>query len=58
MAKAFEKDSQHNREAARGKRPYLSPRLIEYGAITKLTATNGTILPQDNKTGSMNGGCL
>ena len=58
MAKAFEKDSQHNREAARGKRPYLSPRLIEYGAITKLTATNGSIAPQDAKIGSKMGSCL
>ncbi|HVA80164.1 MAG TPA: hypothetical protein VNF29_04510 [Candidatus Binataceae bacterium] len=58
MAKVVNKLPAADSQAARRKRSYVSPRLIEYGAIAKLTATNGTILPQDSKTGAMMGSCL
>lgn len=53
MAKASDREPQDKPQAARGKRPYISPRLIEYGAITKLTAVNGSALPMDSFTGFM-----
>jgi hypothetical protein len=43
------------------KRAYRSPKLIEYGSVSKLTATNGTLPPTDGGTGALNkrmGTCL
>ena len=40
------------------KRSYRSPRLVEYGSVAKLTASNGSLPPQDSKLGSMMGACL
>ncbi len=43
------------------RRAYQSPRLIEYGSVAKLTATNGTAPPTDGGTGTLNkrmGTCL
>ncbi|MGH7935043.1 MAG: lasso RiPP family leader peptide-containing protein [Candidatus Binataceae bacterium] len=40
------------------KRPYASPRLVEYGSVTKLTANNGSITPNDAASGMMMGSCL
>jgi len=53
MAKASDKAPQDKAKATRGKRQYVSPRLIEYGAITKLTAINGSALPMDSFSGFM-----
>jgi len=38
MAKASEKTPKEDSQVAGAKRRYVSPRLIEYGAIAKLTA--------------------
>jgi hypothetical protein len=53
MVKASGKAPHDKAKATRGKRHYISPRLIEYGAITKLTAINGSVLPMDSATGFM-----
>lgn len=56
MAK-FQKESnpvsEDKAKLVRGKRRYISPKLIEYGAITKLTAINGSALPMDSFSGFM-----
>lgn len=42
------------------KKPYVSPRLVEYGNVAKLTSSGGTQLPFDGvPTAKMTGGiCL
>jgi len=55
MLKSSEKKAVSRARMAAVKRPYASPKLVEYGSVAKLTATNGTILPQDDSTQMMMG---
>jgi hypothetical protein len=45
MAKSA--DQQAKEKVERRKRPYVRPRLKEYGSVAKLTASNGSKLPTD-----------
>jgi hypothetical protein len=40
------------------KKPYVSPRLVEYGNVAKLTSSGGTQLPIDGLQTKMTGTCL
>lgn len=40
------------------KKPYVSPRLVEYGNVAKLTSSGGTQLPIDGLQTRMTGTCL
>jgi hypothetical protein len=46
------------RRTSKIKAPYVTPRLIEYGHVAKLTSSNGTLLPVDGLTQRMPGVCL
>jgi len=45
MTKSREERAEKKEE--RSKRVYVRPRLIEYGSVAKLTASNGSQLPTD-----------
>ena len=45
MTKSTERRAKKKEE--RAKRPYVRPRLIEYGSVAKLTASGGSDLPVD-----------
>lgn len=45
MTKSTEQQTEKKEE--RAKRPYVRPRLIDYGSVVKLTASNGSSLPTD-----------
>jgi hypothetical protein len=46
------------RRTSKVKAPYVTPRLIEYGNVAKLTSSNGTLLPLDGLSQRMPGVCL
>jgi hypothetical protein len=58
MNKGHSKNAPTSQIKEAAKRSYRSPRLIEYGSVSKLTANNGSVPPQDAKIGTMMGGCL
>jgi hypothetical protein len=53
MRKQREEISSKRRDS-KAKKAYESPRLIEFGSVTKLTAGFGTVLPNDAGGGMMN----
>lgn len=55
MARFVESSSANTPIRRNAKRPYRAPKLVEFGSVTKLTAENGTILPQDAKADMMMG---
>jgi hypothetical protein len=40
----------HQPETKNSKKPYASPRLVEYGDVAKLTASGGSATPHDSMT--------
>jgi hypothetical protein len=48
MAKSIEQRAKE--KETRAKRPYVRPRLIEYGSVAKLTASGGTKTPGDGSS--------
>lgn len=58
MAKSIEKVVKEKEE--RAKRPYVRPRLIEYGSVAKLTASSGSVSETDatGNAKSMSSVCL
>jgi hypothetical protein len=52
------KQEMHKLGEGAAKKPYVSPRLVEYGNVAKLTSSGGTQLPIDGLMTRMTGTCL